>query len=118
MSQKPLPSKEHSSANWPLTRKISFAATTLTFATMVLFLLIALIVNVVRPQLGDQPLVAPLMGAILLGGTGMAVLGLVTGIIDLTQSRDRRGVSVTTVLVNGGITLFIFTVMAIGFARS
>lgn len=103
--------------DWPLSRLISFGTMLLTFSIIILILIVAVLLNVFQPDLGDQPLLLPLLGAVLVAGSLMATLGLVAGVIDLTQSKDQRGISVVAVVVNGGAALFVFSVIVIGLMR-
>lgn len=108
---------ENRPGDWPVSRLVSFGTMLLTFAIVVFFIVTAVVLNVWKPDLGDQPLLLPLMGAVLIAGSLMAIMGLVAGIVDLTQSKDKRGVSVLAVIVNGGAALFVFAVTVIGLVR-
>lgn len=90
----------------------------LTVAVFIMFTVTAVIVNVYQPDLGNESLIVPLMGAVLFAGTSIAALGLGAGIVDLISSHDRRGVTVLSVFINGAVCLFMFTVVLIGLMRS
>jgi succinate dehydrogenase hydrophobic anchor subunit len=114
MSNKEMEVSQNRPSDWPVTRLVSFATMLLTFAIVVFFIVTATILNFWQPDLGDQPLLLPLLGAVLVAGSLMALLGLVAGIVDLTQSKDKRGISVIAVVVNGGAALFVFAITVIG----
>lgn len=103
---------------WPLTRLIAFATTTLVVAVVLMFLVVGVIINVFQPDLGDQPLLVPLLGACLISGTFLSLLGIVAGIHDLMTTHDRRGISVWAVVMNSVVCLFVFSVVAMGFIRT
>lgn len=103
---------------WPLPRLIAFATMLLTLATVLIFVVTAIVLTIFKPDLGDQSMLLPTLGALLFSGTLMALLGLVAGLVDLSQSHDRRGVTVLAVVVNGLACLFVFSVTIIGIANS
>ncbi|WP_417847740.1 hypothetical protein [Thalassoglobus sp.] len=103
--------------NWPLPRLIAFSSMMLTISSLLLFVITGLVVNYAGPDLGDQSMLMPFLGAVLFGGSIMALLGLVAGLVDLVKSRDQRGVSVVSVVVNGTAFLFVVSIVTIGFVR-
>lgn len=105
-------------SEWPTPRLVAFSSMMLTLAVIAIFIVTFVCLTVLKPDLGDQSLLAPLMGALLVGGTLMAALGLIAGLVDLTQSKDKRGVSVLAVVINGLVALFVFSVIVIGLVNS
>lgn len=114
MSQSETPSPNE----WPLPRVLSFAAMLITCSVVMIFLVTAFVLHFTKPNLGDQPLLLPLLGAVLMAGTMIALLGLIAGLVDLTRSKGKRGITVLAVTINGLATLFIFSITMIGLANS
>ncbi|TWT58624.1 hypothetical protein KOR42_20060 [Thalassoglobus neptunius] len=99
-------------------RLVAFAAMTITIATAVIFGIVAACLLFFRPDLGDQPVIAPLMGAVLVAGTMVAMIGLFAGVVDLSSSRDSKSMTLVSILVNGTFALLVCTVVLTGFLRS
>ena len=99
-------------------RLVAFAAMTITIATILVFGIVAACLLIFRPDLGDQPMIAPLMGAVLVGGTMVAIIGLLTGVVDLSSSRDSKTMTLVSILVNGTFALLVCIVVLTGVLRS
>lgn len=91
-----------------ISRMVAAACTLMVVAAGLVFLTVLVILAWKQPDLTEYPLLLPLVGAGVVSGTLLAIIGLVAGIIDLLQSRDRRGVSVLAVFVNGVACLAVF----------
>ena len=104
--------------NWPTSRLLAFATMTLTIATISIFVITAVILNVFQPNLGDESLLLPLMGALLISGTGIAILGMVSGMIDLMESPGCERMTFASLIVNGLAIAFVFSVTVLGMINS
>ena len=96
----------------------AIAAMTLASVCVLLFAIMVLVMNLWNPTLGDQSLVLPTLGMLLVSGTMIALVGLSAGIIDLWRSQKSRQMTFLTLLVNGAVCVFIFLIIMIGVANS
>ncbi|MEW4488126.1 hypothetical protein AB1L42_08590 [Thalassoglobus sp. JC818] len=99
-------------------RLVAFASMTITIATVLIFGIVAACLLIFRPDLGDQPVIAPLMGAVLIAGTVVAIIGLLAGVVDLSSSRDSKTMTLVSILVNGAVALLVCIVVLTGILRS
>lgn len=99
---------------WPLRRMIAFSASTITVVCILIFVVSGVVVNTVQPDLGQESMLFPLLGAVLVAGSGVALIGLIAGLVDLVESSDRRGVTVLAVVLNGLVAVFVFSMVVIG----
>ena len=97
---------------------VAIAAALTALGGVVLSFVSAAVLVWIKPDLSDNSLILPLLGAIIMGGSCMALIGLLAGIIDLFQTARQRGLSVLAVFINGSIclvvlALIVLTMMAI-----
>ncbi len=106
--------QDHQTQNWPLPRMVAFSAMLFTIASLSAFAVVAIFLNVARPDLGEESLFLPILGALLMTGTLAALVGLLAGVIDLTRSQGKRGITVVSVVVNSIASLLVFAIITIG----
>ncbi len=100
--------------DWPLSRLIAFSTMVFTSASLSIFAVAAIFLSLSQPDLGNQSIVLPILGTLLIAGSFMAALGLLAGVRDLTRSRDKRGITVISVVVNGIASLLVCAIIITG----